>query len=297
LAAVIDTVTTLQEIISTNQQAAYWFNLLPDLEKRMLSPVLNQVLATTQYYNGIFPGFTVWITGSSLNLVERSHNDIDVMVVVPVEVIRKAKQETLSSMWRLYKEQDISTLMELGKDPRTTALGITEVLGMATDSLRYSMEIRGKNTEALSKRVTSPQEVNRILLDAPQELEAARVKVDGMIEMEKNEAPTEADGTQGYQFGPLVLAFLRHVETGVARVKNQEGQPVLTVDWRKSFSEGYEAGAGDNNCYLYNSNVQAAPVHLFLVTEVNSQKAMEKKESFMLEYYTPQERLAPVRLV
>jgi hypothetical protein len=42
--------------------------------------------------------------------------------------------------------------------------------------------------------------------------------------------------------------------------------------------------------------VQCTPVHVFLTTGVDPKKAMEKKESFMLEYYSEQERMQPIRL-
>ena len=289
-------IMNFQQILGGNEQAAYWFNMLTDVEKRALPSVFDTVFATTDYYNRLFPGFTVWLTGSSLNLAERYYNDIDLMVVIPAEDIRKAKSEMLGRFWGLYKEQNITALMELAKDPRTRVLGLSELLATVTDSLRYSLEIRNQNRPALEKRANSPNEVNRVLMDAAQELEATKVKVDGQINMEKNVAPADADGTQGYQFGPLVVSFLSNVDAASKKLVH-DGNSIFTVDWRKSFSEGYEAGAGDNNCYIYNPNADAAPVHLFLTTKVDPQKAMEKKESFMLEYLTPQERMQPIRLI
>jgi len=71
--------------------------------------------------------------------------------------------------------------------------------------------------------------------------------------------------------------------------------PRYAVHWHKSFSEGYDKTAGDNNCHVLTAG--ATPVHLFLTTELDPKKAREKKESFMLEYYTEKERLEPVRLL
>jgi hypothetical protein len=286
----------LREVLANNKQAAYWFNMLSAVEKRGLSPILDQVFSTTDYYNGLFPGFSVWVTGSSLNLVDRYHNDVDIMVVVPGESIRKAKQMKLSQLWGLYKQMNDETIRAQVMDPIIIALGLGELMASIVDSLDYSEEIMSKDEAALGRRTNSPQEVNRILMDAQMEIQATRVKVDGMIDLEKNAHPTDDDQTHGYQYGPLVISFLKHVEKGLSKLRKM-GQSQFTFDWQKSFSEGYEAGAGNNNAYIYSQERQAAPVHLFLTTKVDSQKAMEKKESFMLEYYTPQERLQPVRLI
>ena len=40
-----------QQVLSGNKNAAYWFNLLPDAEKRTVPPILNQVFATTTHFN------------------------------------------------------------------------------------------------------------------------------------------------------------------------------------------------------------------------------------------------------
>jgi hypothetical protein len=295
-----------RDVVAGNQYATYWFNnLLSDIEKSAHPQMIDQVFASVQYYNTLFPGFTVWITGSSLNIVDKSHNDVDLMVVVPGDVIKKVKQDSLTQMWSWYKEGNIDSIRGLASDPRTKMLGLEELLGIVTESLEFTLEIRAQNRPALETRIGSPTEVNRILMDAQQELEAARVKVDGLIDQEKYTLPTDADRTQGYQFGPLVIEFLKHVEAGLGG--NYQ------VEWQKSFSEGYDAGAGANNCYIWalpNAHTdsigndagkvyagqECPPIHLFLTTEVNQQKAMEKKESFMLEYYTPQERMQPIKL-
>ena len=47
--------------------------------------------------------------------------------------------------------------------------------------------------------------------------------------------------------------------------------------------------------YIY-SKFDCPPSHIFVTTGVDLKKAMEKKESFMLAYYTEQERMKPIKI-
>ena len=92
--------------------------MLNETEKQSLVPIFDQILITTEYYNGLFPGFEVYITGSSLNLVERAYNDIDLMVVIPEEELKTAKKEKITHLWELFKNKDHKGLSEQLKDTK-----------------------------------------------------------------------------------------------------------------------------------------------------------------------------------
>ena len=77
---------------------------------------------------------------------------------------------------------------------------------------------------------------------------------------------------------------------------SQNDRSLYNIQWHKSFSEGYGRTAGENNFHIYPLG-QCAPVHVFLTMCVDNKKAMEKKESFMLEYYSADERMKPIRLL
>jgi hypothetical protein len=281
------------EIITTNSSAAKWFNLLTDIEKRNLTPIFNQVLITTAQYNNYFQGYEVYITGSSLNIVERNYNDIDVMVVIPEVTISKFKQDLLSGLMGSFKSKNIDQINKWTSDPRIQLLNMNELINSMSDSLEYSSAIKEQDKEYLLNRFGSMNEVQRLMMDPESELSAIQMRLESMVEEEKNKNPVEPDD-QGYQFGSLVECFLRDV-TSSLESQTQDGKPKFQVQLYKSFSEGYGRTAGENNCHIF-PMAQCVPVHLFLTTDVDYKKAMEKKESFMLEYYSEHERMKPIKI-
>jgi hypothetical protein len=173
------------------------------------------------------------------------------------------------------------------------AIGLTKIVSVVKDLLRYDQEIQRADEAAIFKRTGLQSEVARVLRDSSQERRSVYLQVEGTIVAESNARASDSDGTSGYQFGTLVEGFLKSVSSGLASTTTGQA---FQVEWRKSFSEGYDKTAGENNCYIYIPQ-RTSPVHLFLTTGVDAKKAMEKKESFMLEYYTPNERTAPVRIL
>ena len=278
-----------------NPSAATWFNMLSDAERQLLGPIFNQVLTTTEQYNSLIDGFQLYITGSSLNNFERSYNDIDLMVVLPSERINKIKSEILTGLRNNFQNKNMVALHERLKDPKLKLFGLTELTDSVINSLIYSIEITSQDTEALLRRLGSSSELNRIVMDPERELSAIKMRLDGELAAEKNNPTVEPDGTVGYQFGPMVEAFLNDVINGLDHFTSSQGMPGFNIQWNKSFPEGYGKVAGENNCHI-SSNVQCTPVHLFLTTGLDLKKAMEKKESFMLEYYSDQERMRPIKL-
>jgi hypothetical protein len=285
---------TLPQIISKNQQANKWFAMLKDLEKNSVTIILDEVLKITDKYNNIIPGFEIYLTGSTLNLIERSYNDIDLMVVIPADTLKSVKREILAELWKLFRGMDINSLTEIENHKKTQLLGLEETLGQLKDFLNTYIAINNSSQEYLLHHYGSSNVVNRILMDPEPELEAVKMRVEGMIEEEKNRPTLESDGTAGYQFGPLVERFLKDVTKGLSTTQINQ-QLKFNIQWQKSFSEGYGKIAGENNCYIY-PNIQSVPVHLFLTTGVDHKKAMEKKESFMIEFYSAEERMGPIKL-
>ncbi|MCK5561276.1 MAG: hypothetical protein KAJ51_11800 [Thermoplasmata archaeon] len=285
---------TLNEILTSNQLAAKWFQLLSVIEQQTLTPIINQILATTERFNKIFQGYQVYITGSSLNFLERTYNDIDLMVVIPQDNLVTGKKGLLAILRESFRAKNISSLREAIITLKVRLFGLQELLDSTIDSIDYSIEISNSNQEALLRRLGSANEVTRLLMDPTDELTAIKLRTEGLIDAEKQVLPVELDGTQGYQFGPLVEVFLEHVMADLIKPAS-DGQPLYQVNFQKSFPEGYGKIAGENNCYIY-PKVQCPPVHLFLTTGVDQKKAMEKKDSFMLEYYTELERMQPIRI-
>jgi hypothetical protein len=173
-------------------------------------------------------------------------------------------------------------------------LGVDELLQSIIDSLTYYKEIQIQDKDALLVRLNSTTEVNRILMDPQNELNGIRVRVQGMIEEEKGVQPLDHDSAQGYQFGHIVEEILKQIESKL-RPLTKDGQPYYLIQWSKSFSEGYGKIAGENHCYFF-PHTHCPPVHLFVTTGVDEKKSMEKKESFMLAYYSDTERMKPVKL-
>lgn len=274
--------------------AAKWYQMLKPMEQQAIATIINQTMAITESYNNLFPGFELYVTGSSLNLLERNYNDIDLMVILPHDELVKGKSEVLQTLWEYFKNKDLSSLREASNLPKIKIFHFDELVNSIIDSVEFSMEILNSNHDALLHRLGSNNEVTRLLIDPETELEAQKVRTEGLITEEKAVIPSEPDGTQGYQFGLLVEGFLKAVAEPLAK-PSATGQSTVQVQWHKSFPEGYGKVAGENNCYIY-SSPQCLPVHLFLTTGLDQKKAMEKKDSFMLEYYTPQERLQPIKL-
>jgi hypothetical protein len=286
--------TTLNEAITQNPEVDKWFNMLQESERSAISRIINHILGKLDHYNNLIPGFEAYITGSSLNLQQRSYNDIDVMVVLPKENLEKLKLKILSDLKEFAKNQDLMSIQTLQKDPTPRFLGLEDLFDSILDSLLYSQEIASKNKDALVARLGSTGDVNRILLDPEGELSAIKVQIEGIIDAEKPILPTEIDETAGFQFGPIVEKFLKDVVDSLI-VTDESGSEKYKIQWYKSFLEGYGKVAGENNCYIQPPS-ESAPVHLFLSIGVDQEKAMQKKESFMLEYYTDQERMQPVKI-
>jgi hypothetical protein len=247
---------TLLQIISKNQQANKWFAMLKYLEKNSVTIILDEVLKITEQYNNIIQGFEVYITGSTLNLMDRSYNDIDLMVVIPHDNLITIKRKLLTELWNLFRDNDINSLTQFENHIKTKLFDLGETLGQLKDFLNTKIAINNRSQEYLLHHYGSSNVVNRIL--------------------------------------PLVERFLFEVATDLTAA-DQNQLLKFNVQWQKSFSEGYGKIAGENNCYIY-PNVQSVPVHLFLTTGVDHKKAMEKKESFMIEYYTAEERMKPIKL-
>jgi hypothetical protein len=189
---------------------------------------------------------------------------------------------------------DKDSLIQIENNKKTQILSLKELLGQLKDFMNLYIAIQNRSQEYLQQHYGSSNEVHRILIDPEPEIEAIKMRVEGLIEEEKNRPTIESDGTAGYQFGPLVERFLKEVVSGLTST-DQNQQLKFNIQWQKSFSEGYGKIAGENNCYIY-PNIQSVPVHLFLTTGVDQKKAMEKKESFMIEYYTAEERMEPIRI-
>jgi hypothetical protein len=285
---------TLNDVLTINQLAAKWYQLLSVIEQQAITPIINQILATTERFNKIFQGYQVYITGSSLNLLEKKYNDFDLMVVIPQDILITGKKSLLTTLGESFRNKDISSLRKATITLKVRLFGLQELLDSIIDSIENSTEISNSDQEALLRRLGSANEVTRLLMDPGVELTAIKVRTEGLIEAEKQVLPVELDGTQGYQFGPLVEVFLEHVTADLIKPAS-DGQPLYQVQFQKSFPEGYGKVAGENNCYIY-PKVQCPPVHLFLTTGVDQKKAMEKKDSFMLEYFTEQERMQPIRI-
>jgi hypothetical protein len=269
--------------------------MLNATEQRWLVPVINQVLTTADQYNKLINGFMVYVTGSSLNFVERVYNDIDLMVVIPNEGINNIRSGILADLRKNFQDKNLNGLQEQAEDPKFKIFGFTNLFESVMDSLKYSIEINNNDTEALLHRLGSTTELNRIILDPKSELLAINMRLDGELEAEKHKLTVEPDGTAGYQFGPLVEAFLKDLKSGLDHKVDPQGKPLFYFQLNKSFPEGYGKVAGENNCYI-SPAVPCAPLHVFLTTGVELKKAMEKKDSFMLEYYSEQERMQPIRL-
>jgi len=268
--------------------------MLNDIERRVLVPIFDQILSTVDFYNNQFPGFEVYITGSSLNLIQHSYNDIDLMVVVPEVELKKIKLKMLSDIKEMFKSRDLESIQNLFNDPKTNLFGMGEVLNSVLDSLHYLSDIATRNEEALMRRLESSSEMTRLLVDPEREITTIQFRLEGLLESEKANVPLESDGTHGFQFGILVEAFLKSVASNLTR-PGPDGQAQFYLKWYKSFTEGYGKVAGENNCHIY-PRIQCTPVHLFLTNGVDNKKAMEKKDSFMLEYYSAHERMLPIKL-
>jgi hypothetical protein len=285
---------SINEVVPNNPSAVTWYNMLNETEKEVLKPILEQVIFTTKQYNQLFPGFEIYITGSSLNMTERTYNDIDIMVVIPEDEINNSKRKLLSDLWEKYKNKTFDELKNELKNPKVQMLGLNDSVNSLLDSLKYSQEIHESNKETLITRLGSESKVHRLLMDPELELEAIKVRTEGIIESEKPKLSLEADGSHGYMFGPIVEMFLKTVTDNISKIISG-AQPVYQIQWHKSFSEGYGKIAGENNCHIY-SKLDCPPAHIFVTTGVDLKKAMEKKESFMLAYYTEQERMQPIKL-
>ncbi len=268
--------------------------MLNEYEKNALIPIIEQVLITVQEYDNFYKGFQVFITGSSLNLVNREYNDIDLMVVIPENELKRSKGDILSDIWEYFKNKDITRLRALMKEKRIELFNLNESVEQMIDNIDYIFALDTCDQQLLLKRLGSMNEVNRQLLDPAFEIQKIKMHAEGILEEERARPAVESDSTLGYQFGPLVEKFLRDAALRFTRTA-KDGRPWCSINWHKSFSEGYGKTAGENNIHIY-SRAQCVPVHLFLTTGVDNKKAMEKKESFMIEYYQDNERLPPIRI-
>lgn len=283
-----------QNAITSNPDVKHWYNFLQEAEKQSLHPIFEQVSKTAEVYNTFFNGFELYLTGSTLNLTDRNYNDIDLMVVIPSEKIEKLRLEILKILLNNFKAGDLDSILKWQNDPRMEMLDFNEILPNLVESIEYSTAIKNSNSNYLLQHLGSQNEVNKIIMDPEPAIEAIKMRVEGMIEEEKNKSISETDGTAGYLLGSMVEGFLKDIVAGL-ELATQNGSPLFQVKWHKSFSEGYGKIAGENNCYIY-AKGQTKPVHLFLTTGLDNKKAMEKKESFMLEYYSDQERMKPIRI-
>ncbi len=270
--------------------------MLKEIEKQKLKHVIAQIIKTAENFNNYFKGFEVYVTGSTLNLRDRKYNDIDIMVILPAEQIKKSKFGIIKILLDSFRNNDFELITKWESNRRTELLGLSELIISIKSSLEFSIAIKNADNNFLLSNLDSQTEVNRVLMDPEAALEALKMRVEGSIEDEKIKTSTEADGTSGFQFGPLVEGFLKSVSKSLDQLDSQ-GRPKFQIQWHKSFSEGYGRTAGENNCYIYPEiPKQCAPIHLFLTTGVDEKKAMEKKESFMLEYFSEHERMRPIRL-
>lgn len=268
--------------------------MLNEIDRIGITPIIQQVINTTKFYNEVFPGFNIYITGSSLNLVERSYNDIDLMVTIPVQQISIIKNELLIQINQLIKNNDLINIDQMKENNNIKLLGLVGFLNSISDSINYRNTILQGDKDELLRRLGSTNEVSRVLMDPTQELEAIKMRLQGNLDGEKAEQPLESDGTSGYQFGMIVERFLKNSTYSLENLSKTSNLK-FSFQWNKSFSEGYGKVAGENNCHIYPSN-QGVPVHVFLTTAVDNKKAMEKKESFMLEYYSENERMWPIKI-
>jgi len=268
--------------------------MLNGVDRTGITPIIQQVLNTTKFYNEVFPGFTIYITGSSLNLIDRSYNDIDLMVIIPEQQISVSKSELLKHIGDLIRNNDSNNIEQMKNNNKVKLLGLMDLLGSIIDSISYRKAILQGNSQELLRRLGSNNEVIKVTRDPEQELEVIKMRMQGSIDSEKAEQTMEADGTSGYQLGMMIEEFLRNVATGLENM-SRTSTLKFGYQWNKSFSEGYGKVAGENNCHIYPSN-QGVPVHVFLTTGLDNKKAMEKKESFMLEYYSENERMWPIKI-
>lgn len=285
---------SFRDVFSSSPDVQRWFSLLSPNDRASIGPVIDTVFGVCQRYSQHFDPFAVYITGSSLNLLEPGYNDIDLMMVIPAQGISKAKQGFLDALWRAIRANERAQVVALMSDPRATVLGLMPLLDRALQVLSYCRDVASGNRDALLVQTNSPQEVERIMREPTQEIKGTKLGLEGAIEAERPARPVDRDGTQGYLFGPVVESFLKDATNELAHFVTPQG-PRYSIQWHKSFSEGYDKTAGENNCHILSQNT--APVHLFLTYELDHKKAKEKKESFMLEYYTESERMQPVKIL
>lgn len=282
--------------INNNAEATKWFSLLNDIEKTSLIQIFDKVIDAIKSYNEIFFGFELYITGSSLNLITREYNDIDLMIIMPVEEVKKTKSRMLENLYKSFLNKNLESIQKLKLDPRIKLLGLIETVNSILDHYRYFQEVSTSNNDVLLQRLGSTSELTRILRDPESELAAIKVRVEGILEAEKNILINDSDGVFGYQFGPFVEELLKDLSAKLSQLLGSDGQPLVHFEWHKSFSEGYGKVAGENNVHVY-PKTSVPPVHIFITTAIDFKKAMEKKESFMLEYYSDSERMKPIKLV
>lgn len=285
---------SFRDVFNSSPDVQRWFSLLHPNDRGSIAPVIDTVFGVCQSYSQHFGPFAIYITGSSLNLLEPGYNDIDLMVVIPAQGISKAKQGMLDSLWRDIRANERPQVQTLMSDPRSQVLGLCPLLDRSLQVLSYCRDVASGNRDALLVQTNSPQEVERIMREPSQEIKGAKLVLEGAIEAERPAKPVDLDGTQGYLFGPVVESFLKDATNELAKLATPQG-PRYSVQWHKSFSEGYDKTAGENNCHILSQNI--TPVHLFLTYELDPKKAKEKKESFLLEYYTESERMQPVKIL
>lgn len=237
----------------------------------------------------------IFVIGSSLNTQDRSFNDVDIMVTLDPKSIHAIKSDFLHAIWTAFQSRTSNDLPKYQNDTRISMLGLTQILKEAINAREFVEEILARDKEALMARTNSLSEVNRIDSEPATEIKSISTTLSGLMSQEGNTKPVDADGTQGYQFGPLVETFLAQVAGGLDQ-KDHHGTPLFGFHWNKSFSEGYDKTASENNLYIY-TTYRCSPIHLWMATEMVQKKHYEKKESFMLEYYTEAERLPAVRLM
>lgn len=112
--------------------------------------------------------------------------------------------EKINHLWELFKNKDLKGLSEQLKETKIKILGLKELLDSLIDSLIFVSEITNKNETALQRRLGSTSEVTRLLPEPESELTALKVRVEGMLEAEKNNTPFDADGTSGFEYGSFV---------------------------------------------------------------------------------------------
>ena len=153
--------TNLNELIISNDAVKQWFNKLKNSEKHTCPQIIDQVIRVAEKYNSFFNGFGIFITGSSLNLINRQYNDIDLMVVIPETVIKTYKNDSLKVIWENFKVRDIDANNNLLQDIKVQLIDLLELVKQTNQFLYYYLAIQNSDREYLQQQLSSINEVNK----------------------------------------------------------------------------------------------------------------------------------------